>query len=159
MKLKLTFVLILLFYKIASTQNMEKIKVYDGAYHMMKAEHSLKSGKPKTIIKNIMIEKLNAVFKSNESVLLVTFECETCKQSVYKYKVKESERLGNPVFCNYKGLCMIAHNNESFIIVNSSQELGFDLSNLNFCSKNKEKVINMTNEKLLSISSKSIKNQ
>lgn len=159
MKLKAMFILMLLFYNIASTQNIEELKSYSGKYHIMEAEYSLKFGKHTTKSKNIVIDKLNSVFKSNEKVLLITFECDSCKQSIYNYKAKESKLLGKPVFCNYKGWYMIAYDNESFVGASSEKELEGDLQSLNFYSKNKQKVTHMTKEKLRNIVSKINKNQ
>lgn len=145
---------LLLFYKVANTQNIEKLKVYNGTYHLMEAELSMQPSKQTTKNKKIEIDKLTPIFNSNKSVLLVTSECEKCTPSVFTYKINESKQLSKPVFYNSRGLYMIPYDKESFIYIVSDKKLGDDWSSLsfsNFYSKNKQKVNAMTKEKLLSI--------
>lgn len=134
---------------VTFAQDMSKLEVWNGEYHLMTAERSVMPGKQGTSLKQLQ------VVENNGTVMLATSECEKCTPSIFTYQKSESEKLGRPVFFNSMGLYMIAIDDTSFLYCMTRTKLGGGewtaLPFSNFYSKEKSDVEAMTAEKLKEI--------
>ncbi|MDY8137857.1 hypothetical protein [Aquimarina sp. 2201CG5-10] len=125
--------------------SVKEISVLENEYHIFTAERSPAGGTTKTLLIN--------EGEHNGTKVLVIRACKNgCTPAVYTYQEEPSTTLGIKVYFNSAGLYVIQYDDNSFISVMPTKELGkqpFDVFVFsNFYSKDAAKVKTMTKAKV-----------
>lgn len=117
---------------------------FNGTYYLLEAERGANNKPTK--------EKIVQFGENNGTKLLAIAACEKCIPAVYTYQEKDSKTYKKPIFFNSFGLYVLPFDEESFVIVQVTSKLGSGKWNkftfLNFYSRNKSKVAEMTKQKV-----------
>lgn len=143
MKTLLKYLIILITPCFLFSQSEIPTERIDGTYHLLEEEKGIGNKPTKT--------KLFQFGMFGGDKVLAIAACAKCMPAVYKYQEAESKELGIPVFYHDIGLFVITYDNESFVMVkpaDKNSEDWTDFSYSNFYSKNKVKVMAMTQQKI-----------
>ena len=124
---------------LTNAQYKQASKKIDGKYTTFFAEKG---------VKGMSHEKLIQYSEMGDKKMIAIAACEQCFPAIYSYNEEQSKESDRLVHYNSLGIYLVQYDTDSFVVVMPSIQANKDFEYINFYSKNKSTVAQMTQKKL-----------